>query len=146
MIDRKRVLETALATSNDAKTSNALLALRIVFGAMMFIHGLGKLVNFSMLMPQFPDPLGIGDGLSLALSMLAETLGSIAIVAGFLTRLAAAVLLVNLAVALVAVHGCDIFGAGELAFVYLAVIAVLFYTGAGGKSVDAAIMRREGKA
>ncbi len=146
MIDREKLLETALATGNDAKTSNALLALRIVFGTMMFIHGLGKLVNFSMLMPQFPDPLGIGDGPSLALSMLAETLGSIAIVAGFLTRPAAAVLLVNLAVALFAVHGCDIFGAGELAFVYLAVIAVLFYMGAGGKSVDAEIMRRENKA
>ena len=146
MIDKEKLFETALATCNDAKTSNALLALRIVFGAMMFIHGLGKLVNFSMLMPQFPDPLGIGDGMSLALSMLAETLGSIAIVAGFLTRPAAAVLLVNLAVALVAVHGCDIFGAGELAFVYLAVIAVLFYMGAGGKSVDAAIMRRRNKA
>lgn len=146
MIDRKKLLETALSTSNDAKTSNALLALRIVFGAMMFIHGLGKLVNFSMLMPQFPDPLGIGDGMSLALSMLAETLGSIAVMAGFLTRPAAAALLVNLAVALASVHGCDIFGAGELAFVYLAVIAVLFYTGAGGKSVDAVIMRRRNKA
>ncbi len=146
MIDRKKLLETALSTSNDAKTSNALLALRIVFGAMMFIHGLGKLVNFSLLMPQFPDPLGIGGGASLALSMLAETLGSIAIAAGFLTRPAAAALLVNLAVALAAVHGCDIFGAGELAFVYIAVIAVLFYMGAGGKSVDAAIMRRKYKA
>ncbi len=142
MIDSKKIIETALATSNDVKMSDALLALRVVFGAMMFIHGLGKLVNFSMLMPQFPDPLGIGDGFSLALSMLAETLGSVAVMVGFLTRAAAAVLAFNLAVALVGVHGCDIFGAGELAFVYLVVLVVLFYTGAGRKSVDAVIMQR----
>ena len=142
MIDKDRLLKIALTTSRDAQTGNALLALRLVFGAMMFIHGLGKLVNFSMLCPQFPDPLGIGDTLSLTLSMLAETLGSIAIIVGFMTRAAAAVLLINLLVALVAVHGCDIFGAGELAFVYFVVTAVLFYAGAGSKSLDAKLIMR----
>ena len=115
MIDKKKILEILLPTPRDAQTANVLLALRLVFGVMMFIHGLGKLVNFSMLCPQFPDPLGIGDTMSLTLSMLAETLGSIAVMLGFMTRAAAAIILVNLVVALVAVHGCDIFGAGELA-------------------------------
>lgn len=142
MVDREKILEILLPTSRDAKTANVLLTLRLVFGAMMFIHGLGKLVNFSMLCPQFPDPLGIGDAMSLTLSMLAETLGSIAVMLGFMTRAAAAIILVNLVVALVAVHGCDIFGAGELAFVYLAVMAVLIYIGAGSKSIDAKLIKR----
>lgn len=142
MVDREKILEILLPTSRDAKTANVLLTLRLVFGVMMFIHGLGKLVIFSMLCPQFPDPLGIGDAMSLTLSMLAETLGSIAVMLGFMTRAAAAIILVNLVVALVAVHGCDIFGAGELAFVYLAVMAVLIYIGAGSKSIDAKLIKR----
>lgn len=120
MIDKKKILEILLPTPRDAQTANVLLALRLVFGVMMFIHGLGKLVNFSM---------------------LAETLGSIAVMLGFMTRAAAAIILVNLVVALVAVHGCDIFGAGELAFVYIAVMAVLVYIGAGGKSLDAKLIK-----
>ena len=140
MIDKKKILEILLPTPRDAQTANVLLALRLVFG-VMFIHGLGKLVNFSMLCPQFPDPLGIGDTMSLTLSMLAETLGSIAVMLGFMTRAAATIILVNLVVALVAVHGCDIFGAGELAFVYIAVMAVLVYIGAGGKSLDAKLIK-----
>lgn len=141
MIYKKKILEILLPTPRDAQTANVLLALRLVFGVMMFIHGLGKLVNFSMLCHQFPDPLGIGDTMSLTLSMLAETLGSIAVMLGFMTRAAAAIILVNLVVALVAVHGCDIFGAGELAFVYIAVMAVLVYIGAGGKSLDAKLIK-----
>ena len=120
MIDKKKILEILLPTPRDAQTANVLLVLRLVFGVMMFIHGLGKLVNFSM---------------------LAETLGSIAVMLGFMTRAAAAIILVNLVVALVAVHGCDIFGAGELAFVYIAVMAVLVYIGAGGKSLDAKLIK-----
>ena len=120
MIDKKKILEILLPTPRDAQTANVLFALRLVFGVMMFIHGLGKLVNFSM---------------------LAETLGSIAVMLGFMTRAAAAIILVNLVVALVAVHGCDIFGAGELAFVYIAVMAVLVYIGAGGKSLDAKLIK-----
>lgn len=90
MILYQKILEILLPTPRDAQTANVLLALRLVFGVMMFIHGLGKLVNFSMLYPQFPDPLGIGDTMSLTLSMLAETLGSIAVMLGFMTRAAAA--------------------------------------------------------
>ena len=39
MIDKKKILEILLPTPRDAQTANVLLALRLVFGVMMFIHG-----------------------------------------------------------------------------------------------------------
>lgn len=140
----KKLLGAAFSGASGSRaTDNALLALRVVFGLMLVIHGAGKIENFADLAPQFPDPIGLGGTLSLTLSMLAETCGGLALVVGFLTRPTCIVLLINMAVAIVGVHRCDILGVGELAFLYLAVFGVLLYTGAGGKSADAEIRRRK---
>lgn len=140
----KKLLGAAFSGASGSRaTDNALLALRVVFGLMLVIHGAGKIENFADLAPQFPDPIGLGGTLSLTLSMLAETCGGLALVVGFLTRPTCIVLLINMAVAIVGVHRCDILGVGELAFLYFAVFGVLLYTGAGGKSVDAEIRRRK---
>lgn len=140
----KKLLGAAFSGNSGSRaTDNALLALRVVFGLMLVIHGAGKIVNFADLAPQFPDPIGLGGAFALTLSMLAETFGGLALAVGFLTRPTCIVLLINMGVAIVSVHKCDILGVGELAFLYFAVFGVLLYVGAGGKSADAEIRRRK---
>lgn len=143
MVDKEKIRHQLLTTTDNPTTSKALLALRVVFGVLMLVHGAGKLVNFSILAPMFPDPIGIGETLSLTLSMLAETIGSIVLIAGFMTRPACAIMIINLFIAIIGVHKCDILGAGELAFLYLAVFGVILYLGAGAKSLDAKIIKRK---
>lgn len=72
----------------DAQTSSLLLATRVIFGLLLASHGLQKLINFSTMASQFPDPLDIGGKASLSLAIFGELACSIAFIAGFLTRLA----------------------------------------------------------
>ena len=43
----------------EAKASSLRLATRVIFGLLLASHGLQKLMNFSMMASQFPDPLGV---------------------------------------------------------------------------------------
>ena len=59
------------------------LILRIGFGATMLLaHGWPKLANFSQSMNTFPDPLGIGNSLSLGLAIFAEVLCALLVALG----------------------------------------------------------------
>jgi hypothetical protein len=53
-------------------TSVGLLILRVAFGSMMLVHGIPKLMGFSEMAGQFPDPLGMGSQLSLISAIGAE--------------------------------------------------------------------------
>src|SRR2546430_128846 len=81
-------------------TSLALLILRVWLGMTMLInHGVGKLTTFSEKAADFPDPLGVGHGASLALVVFAEVFASMLLVMGFVARFAALVLAINVTVA-----------------------------------------------
>ncbi len=105
---------------------------------MLNFHGLVKLQNFGALSQRFSDPLGVGQPLSLALAIGAELVCAGLLAAGLATRVAAAVLVVNMTTAFVASHGARLSGPGngELAFLYLGAFLALVVAGAGRYSVD----------
>jgi putative oxidoreductase len=143
------MLKKLFAPGNDSFwTSLALLALRVWLGMTMLInHGVGKLTTFSEKASTFPDPLGVGHTTSLVLVVFAEVFASMLLIMGFVTRFAALVLIINLAVAFFVVHKASLSGnhSGELAFIYLAGYAALLLAGAGRVSVDKAVFEGGGK-
>jgi hypothetical protein len=88
----------------------------------------------------FPDPLGIGRHLSLILAATAEIAGSVLLILGALTRFAAAVLAINMSVALFIVHHGDMTqaGGGEPAALYLFGYITVLIAGGGRFSADGA--------
>jgi len=123
-------------------SSVGLLILRVCVGAMMIGgHGWEKLSQFGQMADYFPDPLGLGSRLSLALAVFAEVACSAALVAGFLTRLAAVPLMTTMFVAAFVVHEADPFPDRELALLYLAPYVALLFAGGGRFSLDALLLR-----
>lgn len=118
----------------------ALLVLRVLLGGLLLrLHGWGKIDGLSADPVQFADPFGLGPGVSLALSMFAEVVGSALVIIGLATRWAAALVVINLLTAFTLAHGMKLIGqgSGELPLVYLLGFLVLFLAGPGKFSVDA---------
>ena len=119
-----------------------LLLLRLWFGGgMLWLHGWGKLTSYSSLAGKFPDPLGVGSGVSLGFAVFAETACAGLLVLGLFTRLAAFFGAMVMGVAFWVIHGHQLSGpqSGELALCYFVGYAALFVAGGGRLSVDAAI-------
>ena len=117
-------------------THMALLVTRLWFGlTMLFNHGFDKLAHFNDIVGTFPDPLRFGQEASLVLVILAEVLGALLLTVGFMTRVAAAVLVIDMFVAFLMVHKTAMNG-GELAFLYLAGFITLLIAGGGLFSLD----------
>jgi len=126
-------------------TSMALLVARLWFGlAMLFNHGFDKFAHFKDLVGTFPDPLGLGQEASLVLVICAEVLGSLLLTMGLLTRIAAAVLVIDMFVAFLMVHKTAMSG-GELAFLYLAGYVMFVIAGAGLFSLDTVLFQKTGR-
>ena len=102
-----------------AGNSWLLLAVRIIFGGLLMSHGIAKWQNFDALSAAFPDPLGVGGGVSLALAIFGEVVCSVGFIAGLFYRLALIPMIFTMCVAFFAVHGGDPFAARELALAYL---------------------------
>ena len=118
-----------------------LLALRIFFGLMLMAHGLEKLGNFIDLSFTFPDPMGVGKTLSLSLVIFGELCCSLAFILGFLYRLSTIPMIIVMGTAFFYVHEGSI-GNGELAFIYLIVLILMYIAGPGKYSIDAVIYNR----
>ncbi|MDO8542619.1 MAG: DoxX family protein [Opitutaceae bacterium] len=120
----------------------ALLLIRIWYGtALLWLHGSGKLMNFSDMAEKFSDPLGVGKTASLVLAILGEAVCSTLVGLGIFTRVAALISGTTMAVAFWFVHGHRLTGQGngELAFMYLGAFLALVIAGGGKYSVDAKI-------
>jgi putative oxidoreductase len=117
----------------------ALLALRLVLGAIMIRHGYPKV--FGGLAHHVKVVSGLGlPGWFAYLSAAAEFFGGIALVVGGLTRLAALAILVNMAVAIGKVHWKNGFlGASgyEFPLACAAIAFALIVFGAGPIALDA---------
>ncbi len=134
---RKTTSEKFGAWLGRSHSDGALLVLRLFVGFMMLLgHGGDKLLRFSEQVTHFPDPLGLGPGLSLVLVIFAEFFCSLAIVFGVLTRLATIPLIVTMLVAGFFVHGGDTWAQQEVAVIYLICYLVLFFAGSGRYSID----------
>jgi putative oxidoreductase len=133
------------------------LILRVVLGVVMFPHGAQKLLGwfggfgFAGTMDMFTNKMGIPTVLAF-LVIMAESFGSLGLIAGFLTRLAAFGIFCIMVVAIVMVHWQNGFfmnwsgkQAGE-GFEYhvlaIAMAVVLMIYGAGRWSIDREIGRR----
>lgn len=123
----------------------ATLFLRIAFGGLMLTHGYPKMIKlFSTPFSEvaFPDPLGIGAGLSLIFTVLAEFVLAAMILIGFKTKLASIPLAFTMAVAALVVHAGDPVASREKAILYLAGFLVLSLIGGGSFSLDGYLKKK----
>lgn len=86
----------------------------------------------------FSDPLGVGNEVSWGLAVFAEAVGSVLLILGLFTRLAALTGAIAMGVAFFLVHKMEFPGAagGEKAFIYMATYVTLFLTGPGRFAMD----------
>lgn len=126
------------------KADEGLLFLRVAFGLMMMVHGWGKLANFGQMAGSFPDPFGVGSGLSLSLAIFAELVCSILLLVGLGTRFALIPLMVTMLVAIFYAHGADPWAKKELAVAYLTVYGTLMLAGPGRFSLDRVLFGAKG--
>ena len=120
----------------DSRSSWLLLAARVVFGLLLMSHGIAKWQNFDALSASFPDPLGVGGGVSLALAIFGEVICSAGFIAGLFYRLALIPMIFTMIVAFFVVHANDVFAVKELAFIYLVVFILMYIAGPGKFSID----------
>lgn len=122
----------------------ALLILRFTVGFFMLTHGMGKLIALFGDAPiQFPDPIGIGATVSLALAVFAEVFCSILLILGLATRFATIPLIITMLVAAFVMHATDGFGKQELPLFYVSTYIVIALSGAGRYSMDQLIFSRK---
>jgi len=113
-----------------------LLSLRILFGVLLLTHGVQKWNNFSEMSTTFPDPLGVGNQVSMGLAIFAEITCSIGFIFGALYRLVLIPMIFTMGMAFFVIHGGDPFAAKELAFIYLVVFILMYATGPGKFAID----------
>ena len=109
---------------------------------MLLGHGLGKLQAYGEKADSFPDPLGVGSPVSMALAIFAEVVCSLLVVLGLTTRAALLPLIMTMLAAFLIVHGGDPWAKKELAFVYLTGFTSLLFLGPGRFSFDNLITKR----
>jgi len=142
----RRILAT------DDSTATAIL--RLVLGLVFFAHGAQKMLGwfggfgFSGTMGYFTGSMHIPAPLAF-LAIAAEFFGGLGLILGFLTRIAAFGIAVNMVVAIITVHSAFGFfmnwngtqkGEGfEYHLLVLAMTAFLIIRGAGAVSVDRAL-------
>ena len=119
----------------------ALLALRLVLGAIMIGHGYPKVFGGLSHQVQAVSRLGLPGWLAY-LSAAAEFFGGIALVVGLLTRLAALAILINMAVAIEKVHWKNGFlspNGYQFPLACAALAFALIFFGAGPIALDATV-------
>ena len=118
-----------------------ILFIRIFFGAMLMTHGIGKMMHFEELSFSFTHILGFGSYMSLMLIIFIEFCCSMFLIFGLLVRITIIPMIIAMAVAFFDVHDAN-FPEGELSFIYLILLVVLYITGPGKYSIDYLIDKR----
>ncbi|WP_194776997.1 DoxX family protein [Pararhodonellum marinum] len=114
-----------------------LLVLRCLFGlTLSFRHGWPTLADWWHGEISYPDPIGLGESLTMFLMGTAEAVFTLFIALGLFTRPAALCLVLGFATAFFVVHAADSFATKELPFLYLSGMTAIFLLGAGRFSLD----------
>ncbi len=122
-------------------------ALRVAVGIVFLAHGGQKLFVWGFAnVAAFMGKIGIPEPMLAAIAVtLVEFLGGLALVAGAFTRWAAALLAINMLVAILTVHlkaGFFLPAGFEFAFTLLAANVALVLLGSGEASLDGSLGRR----
>lgn len=112
-----------------------ILAVRLFFGVLFFVHGLDKLMNFSVLSETYPSFFGLGSYMTLMLAVFSEFCCSLFLIAGLLERIMVLPMIVAMGVAFFDVHDA-MMPEGELSLIYMVMFIILFLTGPGRYSLD----------
>jgi putative oxidoreductase len=151
-----RMFRRIIATEDDT----ALLVLRLLLGIVFFPHGMQKALGwfggpgFGGAMEGFTVKMGI-PAVFAFLAILAESAGSLGLLTGFLTRIAAFGIACNMAVAVALIHWRNGFfmnwfgkqkGEGfEYHILVIAIALALMIKGGGRWSADGYITKKMGK-
>ncbi len=127
-----------------------LLVLRVVVGVVFLVHGAQKVFVFGHpgvtgMLTKFGIPL---PGVASLVLMFVELLCGAALILGFLTRVAAGLLMVDMLVALLAVHLKNGFFSPmgvEFPLTLLAGLIALALAGSGALALDNVLFRRRGR-
>lgn len=113
-----------------------LLALRLLFGTLLFVHGVQKLTSYKSLSKSFLDPIGFGGKTSLRLAIFAEFFCSLGVITGCLFRLALIPIITTMGIAAFFALKKAPWIQRELPVSYLLVFILLIITGPGRFSID----------
>ena len=131
----KRLLSTAYS---DTLFNLGTFMLRLVVGILMCMnHGIPKIVNFGEWQNTFFDPFQFGHRWSLLLSIFAEALAPVFLVLGFLSRIAALLLVIDLGVAIFLFNKYNPISRFEDAILFFVSSLFIVMVGPGKISVDA---------
>ena len=125
----------------DRLVSFLILAIRIVFGVLFFMHGVDKMMNFSVLSETYPSVFGLGSYTTLMLAIFTEFCCSLFLLTGLMTRIILIPMIISMAVAFFDIHDA-LMPEGELSLIYLIVFLIIFVTGPGRYSLDYLLDRR----
>lgn len=137
-------MKKILSVNNTSNATNVgLLIVRAGIAVLMLTHGLPKLAMlFSGDPVKFPSVFGISPEISLGLTVFAEVVCSVFLLAGFATRLATIPLIVTMLVAVLFIHAADPFAVKEPAIYYLLIYSMLLFAGSGKYSLDYLYLNR----
>jgi putative oxidoreductase len=114
-----------------------LLVLRLFGGGLMvYLHGWSKWLGYAHKSSNFPDPLGVGSELSLALTIFAEVVCAGALTVGIFTRWSAIICMFTMGVAAFIIHQDDPLKIQEKALLYFAIYGAISCIGPGAISLD----------
>jgi putative oxidoreductase len=113
-----------------------LFLLRVVFGLLLMQYGWEKISKYAAWSANFPDPLGVGSPVSLALCIFAELFCAGFLVLGLFTRFALVPLIFNMLVIALIVHADDPIREREHALSFLIPFLTVFMAGPGKYSLD----------
>ena len=114
----------------------ALLLLRLGFGGFLMTHGVPKIDRLFESPIKFTDVFGMGDTVTLILTLIGEVVAPIFIIIGYKTRWAAIPSAITMAVAAFVIHAKDDLGTKEHALLFLIVFVALMLAGPGKYSFD----------
>ena len=124
------------------KSSLLLLWARIITGLLFLNHGIEKWMSFVQLSETFPDPIGLGNTVSLILVIFAEVFCSFAFIFGIFYRLALLPMIFSMCIAFFVVHSEMPLSSKELSLIYLIIFILMFIAGPGRFSADNIVIRR----
>ena len=118
------------AKSCSAKASGILLASRMIFGGLLFSHGIAKWSKFRYdVHACSPIRSGSAAVLRCRLAIFGEVICSLGFIVGAFYRLALIPMIFTMCIAFFVIHGADPFAVKELALVYLAIFRLDVYCG-----------------